>query len=209
MTVSKHLLLKDADPGAQKGCQGKPRPQDAGPNAPVEVACHGLTAAEIAENLREMAGGYLRQPVVDSTELKGTYDFDIKWTPRGRLAAAGADGISVFDAVEKQLGLKLELRKSPLPVVVVESVDQKPTENAPDIGTTLPDVAIPKEFEVATVKLTSPDVTNQRFDIQPSGRVDIENFSLKLVIPTDLAAPRRDDRWGAEVAQRREGQYYR
>jgi uncharacterized protein (TIGR03435 family) len=182
MTVGKHLLLKEADPAAQKGCQGKPRPQNAAPTAPVEVGCHGLTAAEIAENLHQMAGGYLRQPVVDSTELKGTYDFDLKWTGRGQLAAAGADGISVFDAVEKQLGLKLDLRTSPLPVVVVESVDQKPTENAPDIGAILPGVSPPKEFEVAVVKLTPPDVTNQRFQIQPNGRVDIENFSLKFII---------------------------
>lgn len=182
MTVGKHVLLKDADPSAQKGCQGKPRPQNAEPTAPIEVACHGLTAAEIADNLRNMAGGYLRQPVVDSTGLKGTYDFDIKWTARGQLAAAGADGISIFDAVEKQLGLKLDLQKSPLPVVVVESVDQKPTENASDVGAILPGVAAPKEFEVAIVKLTPPEVTNQRFQIQPSGRIDIENFDLKFII---------------------------
>lgn len=182
MTVGKRLLLKDADPGAQKGCDGKQRPQNGEPIAPNEVACHGLTAAEIAENLHNMAGGYLRQPVIDSTGLKGTYDFDLKWTSRGQLAAAGADGISVFDAVEKQLGLKLELQKSPLPAVVVESVDQRPTENAPDIGTILPGVAMPKEFEVAIVKPTPPGVTNQRFQIQPNGRIDIENFDLKFII---------------------------
>ena len=182
LTASKHVSLKEADPGAQKGCQGKPRPQGAGPTTPIEVACHGLTGAEIAQNLRDMAGGYLRQPVVDSTGLKGTYDFDLKWTARGQLAAAGADGISVFDAVEKQLGLKLELQKSPLPVVVVEKVDQKPTENAPDIAKILPDVATLTEFEVATVKLTPPEITTQRFQIQQSGRVDIENFDLKFII---------------------------
>ncbi|MDR3703826.1 MAG: TIGR03435 family protein [Candidatus Sulfopaludibacter sp.] len=182
MTAGKHPQLKDADPAAQPGCQGKPRPQGAAPTAPIEVACHGMSAAEIAENLHEMAGGYLRQPVVDSTGLKGTYDFDLKWTGRGQLAAAGADGISIFDAVDKQLGLKLELAKAPLPVVVVESVDQKPTENAPDIATILPGVAAPTEFEVAEVKLTPPEVHDQRFQIQPGGRIDIEGFDLKFVI---------------------------
>ena len=182
LTASKRPLLKDADPSAQKGCQGKPRPQDAPPTAPIEVACHGLTAAEIADNLHNMAGGYLRQPVVDSTGLTGTYDFDLKWTGRGQLAAAGADGISVFDAVEKQLGLKLELLKSPLPVVAVESVDQKPTPNAPDVAKILPDMVVPTEFEVADIKLTPPDEKNQRFQIQPSGRVDIEGFDLKFII---------------------------
>lgn len=182
LTAGKQLKLKDADSSAQKGCQGKPRPQGAPPTAPIEVACHGLTAPEIAENLHQMAGGYLRVPVVDSTELKGTYDFDLKWTGRGQLANAGPDGISVFDAVEKQLGLKLELSKAPLPVVVVEKVDQKPTENAPDIASILPGVVASKEFEVATVKLTPPDVKNQRFQIQQSGRVDIEGFDLRFII---------------------------
>src|SRR5215471_4191143 len=182
LTAGKRPLLKEADPAAQKGCQGKPRPQNAQPTDPVEVACHGLTAEEIANNLRNMAGGYLRQPVIDATGLKGTYDFDLKWTGRAQLANAGADGISVFDAVEKQLGLKLELKTSPLPVVVVESVDQKPTANQPEVGTILPDAGIPKEFEVATVKLTPPEVTAQRFQILPSGRIDIEGFDLKFII---------------------------
>lgn len=182
MTAGKHVLLREADPAAQNGCHGKPRPQNAEPTAPVEVACNGLTAAQIAEDLRGMAGGYLRQPVVDATGLKGTYDFDLKWTSRGQLAAAGADGISIFDAVEKQLGLKLELQKSPLPVVVVESVDQQPTPNAPDIASVLSGAPLPKEFEVATVKLTPPGVQNRRFQILPSGRVDIENFDLRFII---------------------------
>jgi uncharacterized protein (TIGR03435 family) len=182
MTAGKHVLLKEGEPVANKGCRGKPRPQNAEPTAPIEIECHGLTAAEIAQNLQNMAGGYLRQPVVDSTGLKGTYDFDIKWTARNQLAAAGAEGISIFDAVDKQLGLKLELQKSPLPVVLVESVDQRPTPNAPDIGTILPGVVMPKEFDVATVKLTPPDVRNQRFNMQPSGRIDIEGFDLRFII---------------------------
>src|SRR5260370_8084308 len=115
-------------------------------------------------------------------EVKGGVGWECEWTGRKQVGAAGADGISVFGAVEKQLGLKLELRKSPLPVVVVERVDQKPTENAPDIGTILGSAAMPTEFEVAVVKLTSPDVKNQRFQIQPSGRIDIENFDLKFIL---------------------------
>ena len=182
LTAGKHPNLKEADPNGEKGCQGKPRPQGAPPTAPIEVACHGLTAQEIAENLHDMAGGYLRQPVVDSTGLKGAYDFDLKWTGRGQLANAGADGISIFDAVDKQLGLKLDLQKAPLPVVVVESVNQKPTDNAPDIATILPGIAVPTEFEVAEVKITPPEVTNQRFQIQPGGRIDIEGFNLRFIV---------------------------
>ena len=44
-----------------------------------------------------MAGGYLTNPVVNSTGIKGVWSFDIKWTGRGNLERAGADGISIFD----------------------------------------------------------------------------------------------------------------
>jgi uncharacterized protein (TIGR03435 family) len=184
LTAGKKVLLKDADPESkeQKGCHGKPRPQGSPPTTPIEVICHDLSAADIASDLHDMAGGYLHQTVVDSTNLKGRYDFEIKWTGRNQLQAAGADGISIFDAVDRQLGLKLDLQKAPLPVVLVESVDQKPTPNAPDIGKILPGVAIPKEFEVATVRLSDPDSKNQRFQIQPSGRIDIDGFDLKFII---------------------------
>ncbi|HEX3878400.1 MAG TPA: TIGR03435 family protein [Bryobacteraceae bacterium] len=182
LTAGKHPLLKESDSNASKGCQGKPRPQNAEPTTPIEVGCHGLSGSEIAGNLRQMAGGYLQQPVVDSTGLKGTYDFDLKWTARGQLANAGADGISIFDAVDKQLGLKLELQTSPLPVVLVQSVDQKPTANDANVASILPGIVEGTEFEVADVKLTPPDLQTQRFQILPSGRVDIEGFDLKFII---------------------------
>ncbi len=113
--------------------------------------------------------------------MKGVYTFDLRWTGRAQLAAAGADGVSIFDAVER-LGLKLELKTSPMPVVVVESVDQKPTPNVAGIEGILPETAVPTEFEVAEVKLMPPDSTNNRFQIQPSGRVDIEGFDLKFIV---------------------------
>jgi uncharacterized protein (TIGR03435 family) len=56
---------------------------------------------------------------------------------RLRTAVRGADGIasdpvggiSLLDAVEKQLGLKLELHKRPLPVLVIDHIEEMPTEN--------------------------------------------------------------------------------
>ena len=102
-------------------------PPDLASTPNIKVACRNLTAAAIADNLRQMAGGYLDHDVVDSTKLEGAWDFDLEWTPRGVLAAKGADGMSVFDAVEKQLGLKLELQNVPMESFVVERVNRKPT----------------------------------------------------------------------------------
>ena len=185
LTAGKHPLLKESDGSPEKhGCQEKPRPDHVEPGTVIhnEVACHGLTMADFADEVRDMAGNYLRQPVVDSTGLKGTYDFDLKWTGRGRLAAAGAEGISIFDAVEKQLGLKLELQKAPTPVMVVDSVNEKPTGNDPDISSILPDIAIPTEFEVATVKPTPSDDRRENFNVKPSGQLDIIGMDMKSII---------------------------
>ena len=85
-----------------------------------------------------MANAYLTSTVLDSTDLKGKWDFAIKWTGKGALALAGADGNTILDAVDKQLGLKLEAQKIATPVIVVDSVNQKPTDNPPGVVTKLP-----------------------------------------------------------------------
>jgi uncharacterized protein (TIGR03435 family) len=35
----------------------------------------------------------------------------------------------VFDAVSKQLGLKLEKQRRPMPVLVIDHIEERPTEN--------------------------------------------------------------------------------
>ena len=106
---------------------------------------------EFARNVHEWAGGYLTDPVVDSTGLKGSWDFDIKWTPRQLLQKAGPDGISIFDAVDKELGLKLDRQTAPRPVLIVDSVNQKPSPNAPGLEKILPPPP-PAQFDVAIIK---------------------------------------------------------
>jgi len=77
------------------------------------------------------------QQLVDETGLKGAYDFTISFTPRSQLqsAAPGGDAsdptgaISFFDALTRQLGLKLEMRKRPMPVLVIDHIEEKPSEN--------------------------------------------------------------------------------
>jgi len=116
---------------------------------------------------------------MDRTELKGFFEFELKWTGRGQLGAAGADGITIYDAVEKQLGLKLELQTKPSPVIVVDSVTQKPTDNVPDIAKLLPPIST--EFEVADIKPSLPNGPQQG-NIQPSGRIDLQGLPLKQIM---------------------------
>jgi uncharacterized protein (TIGR03435 family) len=76
-------------------------------------------------------------PVTDATGLEGVFTFTLDWTPdeTQRLAApdeAGATnqpGPSIFAALQEQLGLKLEGKKAPAEVLVVDSMERTPTEN--------------------------------------------------------------------------------
>ena len=71
----------------------------------------------------------LRRTVVDKTGLDGTYEVQLEWgvnvdnTPDpGRIVPVDA-GPSIFTAIEEQLGLRLESRKAPIQVLIVDSAD--------------------------------------------------------------------------------------
>ena len=180
--------MKPAAGGSATGCQGQggpPPSPDAIPN--IVVTCKSMTMKLFADELRQMAGGYFNHEVIDETGIDGTFDFDLSWTPRGALARAGADGVSAFDAVDKQLGLKVEPQKRPMAVIVIEKANQKPTANAPGVG----EVEGPVEFEVAELKPSPPDSQGLRFLWQPGGRVNGEGplsdlIAIALAIPPNL-----------------------
>ena len=166
-TAAMPTYILSAGPGKPKmtasegtgdgACIPLPPPQNP-PGAPsyIAVNCKHLTMAAFADTLHNFAGAYLDQPVVNETGLEGTWDFTIKWSGHDQLDKQGADGISIFAAVEKQLGLKLELKNASRPVFQVVSVDEAPTPNAANIAESLPELpAAP--FEVATIKPSAPD----------------------------------------------------
>jgi uncharacterized protein (TIGR03435 family) len=61
-------------------------------------------------------------PLLDKTGLKGFYDLKLDW-------GAEPDGPTLADAMREQLGLKLETRRAPLEIIVVDHVEKVPTEN--------------------------------------------------------------------------------
>ena len=136
--------------------------------------------AAFAETLRTWPSNPMKSyissnPVVDVTGLSGAWDFNLRWTGRGALASAGADGVTLFDAIDKQLGLKLELGKAPIPVVVVESVNEQPTDNLPGVTKALPESKA--EFDVAEIKL-SPLERPTPPQLQPGGRFTVTGTTL-------------------------------
>ena len=64
--------------------------------------------------------------VVDHTEVGGTFDLDMTYTPQSTLLSAGAplDEQSIFVALQEQLGLKLEPRTEPVDVLVVDGIER-------------------------------------------------------------------------------------
>jgi bla regulator protein blaR1 len=71
-----------------------------------------------------------RRTVVDMTRLGGLYEVNLEWAPE-QAAAAGdiPAGPSIFTAVQEQLGLRLESRKGPLDVLVIDRAEKVPAGN--------------------------------------------------------------------------------
>jgi uncharacterized protein (TIGR03435 family) len=77
----------------------------------------------------------LRSHVTDATGLTGKYDIAMCWAP-DNTRDAGANGIPATDsaptlqqALQDQLGLRLEPRKGPVEVLVVDHAEKLPSEN--------------------------------------------------------------------------------
>jgi uncharacterized protein (TIGR03435 family) len=103
--------------------------------------------------LLDMLGDQLGRPVVDATELKANYDFTLDFAPEGMngpmgmmpppppqhdggpsggapmASAPDASGPTIFTALQEQLGLKLEQRKGPVDLLVIDRMEKVPTEN--------------------------------------------------------------------------------
>jgi uncharacterized protein (TIGR03435 family) len=91
---------------------------------------HGIEIASFAQTL----GMLMRETVVDETGLTGWWDFDLEMSYSGFSGppVGGADSPantpSIFTALQEQLGLKLETKKGPVDVLVIDHVE-KPTED--------------------------------------------------------------------------------
>jgi uncharacterized protein (TIGR03435 family) len=91
-----------------------------------------ITINEFSKRL----GGRLDRPVIDKTGVAGLFDFHLEFAPDMSTPglAAGDDpsepvaGQSIFTAIQKQLGLKLEAAKGPREFLVIDSAE-KPSQN--------------------------------------------------------------------------------
>jgi uncharacterized protein (TIGR03435 family) len=108
---------------AQEGSDGSKNRNGYG-----HIVSNGMTM----EVLTTILSRFLRQPILDRTGLQGRYAIDLQWSPEPRTPeeAPGDPSIpTIYAAVQEQLGLRLEARKTPLPVIVVEAALQMPIGN--------------------------------------------------------------------------------
>jgi uncharacterized protein (TIGR03435 family) len=90
------------------------------------IAAGTKPITDLARGLESIVG----RRVVDATGLTGNFDITLMWTPTPGLdvqpnaPTGGADTVSLFAAVQEQLGLKLEPARGPVDVVVIDSVER-------------------------------------------------------------------------------------
>ncbi|HWF09371.1 MAG TPA: TIGR03435 family protein [Bryobacteraceae bacterium] len=204
LAAGKQPRLKEADSSGPTGCNlpstgvpdgpklfrgnpdGTTTAINLGPGGTVQYSCRNMTMAAFAEGLRTMMGVQVGPgPVIDETGLKGTWNFDVRWS-LGLIGLLNNQGeqISAIDAIDKQLGLKLEQRPVPKPVLAIESVNRTPTPNPPGLAEALPALPVVTEFEVADVKLmgSANSLPIIRMQMQPGGRFICQGCPLGMLV---------------------------
>jgi uncharacterized protein (TIGR03435 family) len=68
-------------------------------------------------------------PVLDMTGLKGFYNLTLDWVPDVPAVGNGPSGVTMLVALEEQLGLRLETRKAPIEILMVDEARRAPSEN--------------------------------------------------------------------------------
>ena len=85
------------------------------------------------EKFAEILSGYTGRYVSDSTGLAGYYDFSLVISDdpadAKRIMRGNEAGDLIVATIQSQLGLRLESRKIPVPVLIVDRVEKIPLEN--------------------------------------------------------------------------------
>jgi uncharacterized protein (TIGR03435 family) len=97
------------------------------------IVAQRISLTKVAESLSRYAGA----PVVDATGLAGVYSFKLEFTPETLSApaeqenappSANFSGPSLFTVLQKELGLRLEPRKTTVETLVIDKAG-KPSDN--------------------------------------------------------------------------------
>lgn len=135
--------LQPSGPGGGPSHRGMMTVQVDGDGAHVKAM--GTTLS----NLSELISRFAERPIIDMTGIQGEYDFDLVLSPEAlqggtvHVVAGGGDhspeGGNPADAASgkagtiheavQAYGLKLEARKAPMDMLIVDHIEKTPTEN--------------------------------------------------------------------------------
>jgi uncharacterized protein (TIGR03435 family) len=120
----------------KKGPKLKPASEDGRPRFEMkglQFTCQypKTTLAEFAEEIPHwLSQHWLAYPVVDHTGIQGEYDISLTFTWTNHAEdTVDPPGLSLFDALDEQLGLKLEQRKVPFDRIVIDHIERVPVAN--------------------------------------------------------------------------------
>ena len=82
------------------------------------VSARDVPLPQFAELLSQLTG----RRVIDSTGLTGNFDFDAQWAPESQQTVS--DAPSLFTALQEQLGLRLDPRRVPTPILVIDAIER-------------------------------------------------------------------------------------
>jgi uncharacterized protein (TIGR03435 family) len=105
--------------------------QDATPDQEGNGGKNGMEMTFTANTMPDFALGmeyFVDRPVVDETGLAGRWDFTLKWMPDTMVATDASGPPGLFTAMQEQLGLRIEAKKGPVDVVVIDGLT-RPSEN--------------------------------------------------------------------------------
>jgi uncharacterized protein (TIGR03435 family) len=126
------LVVAKNGPKLQPAAPGGSRRTPCTPDG-LQLTCQSQnsTMADLAQNLpRWVSMNWFGLPIVDRTGLSGAYDFSLTWTMTRKVDdPVDPPGLSLFDALQEQLGLKLEQQKAPLDRIVIDHAERVPVEN--------------------------------------------------------------------------------
>jgi uncharacterized protein (TIGR03435 family) len=111
-----------------------PKLKEATDEGATQISADGRETVFERVSMSLLAGTLARsvdRPVIEATGLKGLYNFRLAWAndrPGPDPASDPEEAPSIFTALQERLGLKLEARKAPIEMLVVDHIE-KPSAN--------------------------------------------------------------------------------
>lgn len=169
-------MKPEADTTGDPNCQVADPPPQGTPFPPtVTLKCSNMTMEQFAGQLQDYGWQSLDHPVVDTTGMKGAWDFEFRftWQP------GAPDAITIFAAVN-QLGLKLEPGTAPRPALAIVSMADAPTPNAAGIEKLLP-TPPPPSFEVSVVRPSKNESKEPQMNYLSADQVTFSGSERRLI----------------------------